>query len=141
MHYNDFTIGYRGAFTKPVTAEDNRAFAELSGDFNPVHFDDAAARELGFPAAISNGFVTESRVAGALVHTFGSDDTIVVAMEKNTRFLKPVLMGEEITARVEVVGRIEAKQALKIKAGCFNAKGEQVSATHMTILVLPRRRS
>jgi len=137
--YDAFVIGYKGAFTKAVTAEDNRAFAELSGDFNPVHFDDAVARELGFPSAISNGFVTESRVAAALVNTFGSDRTIVVALEKNTRFLKPVLMGEEITARVEVVGRVESMRALKIKAGCFNAKGEKVSKTKMTVLVLPRK--
>jgi acyl dehydratase len=60
-------------------------------------------------------------------------------MEKNTRFLKPVLIGEEITARVKVVGRIEARRALKIEAGCYNARGEQVSATQMTILVLPRK--
>lgn len=134
--YEDFVIGYKGAYTKTVTAADNQAFAELSGDFNPIHFDDALARTLGFPAAVSNGFVTESRVAAALVHTFNSDRTIVVALEKNTRFMKPVLMGDEITARVEVVGRVEARRALKVKAGCFNAKGEQVSATQMTILIL-----
>lgn len=134
--YDDFVVGYKGTYTKAVTAEDNKAFAELSGDFNPIHFDDVVARKLGFPAAVSNGFVTESRVAAALVHTFNSERTIVVALEKNTRFLKPVLMGDEITARVEVVGRIEAKRALKIKAGCFNAKGEPVSATQMTILIL-----
>lgn len=137
--YDDFVVGYKGEFTKAVTAEDNAAFAELSGDFNPVHFDDAVARELGFPAAISNGFVTESRVAGALVHTFGSDSNVVVAMEKNTRFLKPVVMGERITARVEVVGRIEAMRALRIKAGCYDGSGQQVSATHMTVLILPRK--
>lgn len=139
LDYEDFVVGYRGEFTKAVTAEDNSAFAELSGDFNPVHFDDAAARELGFPGAISNGFVTESRIAGALVNTFGSDKNIVVALEKNTRFLKPVPIGERITARVEVVGRVEGRRALKIRAGCFNARGEQVSATHMTILLLARR--
>lgn len=138
--YENFIVGYKGEFRKPVTAEDNVAFADISGDYNPVHFDDAVARELGFPAAISNGFVTESRIAGALVHTFGSDDTIVVALEKNTKFLKPVVMGDDITARVEVVGRIDAMQALKIKAGCFNQKGEQVVATNMTILIKPRRK-
>jgi 3-hydroxybutyryl-CoA dehydratase len=140
LTYEDFIVGFSGTFSKAVTAEDNRAFAQLSGDFNPVHFDDGVARELGFPAAISNGFVTESRVAAALVRTFGSERTIVVALEKNTRFLKPVLIGDEITARVEVVGRIEARRALKIRAGCFNARGEQVASTDMTILVLPRRR-
>lgn len=136
--YDDFVVGFKGSFTKTVSAEDNDAFAQLSGDFNPVHFDDDVARSLGFSAAISNGFVTESRIAGALVETFGSNDTIVVAMEKNTRFLKPVLMGDEVTAHVEVIGRIEAMRALKIKASCFNQHGEQVVATNMVILIKSR---
>lgn len=136
MTYDDFQVGYAGSFTKTVTVEDNADFARLSGDYNPVHFDDRVARELGFPAAISNGFVTESRVAGALVHTFGSDRTIVVALEKNTRFIKPVLMGDEITARVAVTARIPARRALRIQAACYNGRGEKVSSTAMTILIL-----
>lgn len=139
--YDDFSIGYKGEFTKRVTAEDNQAFAELSGDFNPIHFEDDVAREVGFPAAVSNGFVTESRVAAALVHTFNSERTVVVALEKNTRFLRPVFIGDEVTARVEVIGRIEARRALKIRAGCYNANREQVSATDMTILILARRQA
>jgi 3-hydroxybutyryl-CoA dehydratase len=70
MDYNDFVIGYSGAFTRPVSKEDNLAFAELSGDFNPVHFDDGAARDVGFAGAISNGFVTESRIPSARSKTW-----------------------------------------------------------------------
>lgn len=136
--YNDFIIGYKGSFLKTVTEEDNRAFAELSGDYNPIHFDDKVARTLGFPEAISNGFVTESRIAGALVETFGSEKTIVIALEKNTRFLKPVFMGDNITAEVEVVGRIEAMQALKIAACCVNQNYDRVATATMVILIKSR---
>lgn len=136
MRYDDFRVGYSGSFTKVVSEEDNIHFANLSGDFNPVHFDDEIARELGFTARVSNGFVQESRIAAALVETFGSPDTLVVALEKNTRFLRPVYMGDEITAKVEVVGRVEAMRALKIRARCHNQKGEQVVDTRMTIKIM-----
>lgn len=133
--YEDFNVGYKGSFTKTVTEHDNKLFAELSGDYNPVHFQDDIGRRLGFDARVSNGFVQESRIAAALVETFNSDEAVVVALEKNTRFLKPVYMGDEITATVEVVGRIKALQALKIRATCVNAKGDIVVKTNMTIKI------
>jgi len=135
MRFEDFKVGYKGSFTKPVTEEDNRRFAELSGDFNPVHFRDDAGRRAGFKARISNGFVQESRIAAALVGTFGSEDTLVVALEKNTRFLKPVYVGDEITATVEVVARVDALKVLRIKAVCVNGKGEKVVAANMAIKI------
>ena len=136
MTYDDFKVGYKGSFTKPVTGRDNDMFGDLSGDMNPIHFDDKAARALGFEGRVSNGFVQESRIAAALIETFGSDNTVVVALEKNTRFLKPVYMDDEITATVEVVGRIPALRALKIKAGCVNGDGVPVVATNMTIKIV-----
>jgi 3-hydroxybutyryl-CoA dehydratase len=137
MTYEDFHIGYKGQYSKTVTEADNIAFAQLSGDYNPIHFDDAAARQGGFPARISNGFVTESRVAAALVETFGSNQTLVLAIEKNTRFLKPVYMNDEITATVEVIGRVPSMRILRIQAACVNQRQEQVAATRMVIRVVP----
>jgi acyl dehydratase len=137
--YDDFQIGYKGSYTKTVTEEDNLLFARLSGDNNPIHFRDDVGRAAGFSARISNGFVQESRIAAALVETFGSHENHVVALEKNTKFLKPVHFGDEITATVEVVGRIEAMRALRIKADCVNHHGEQVVSTAMTIMIYSLR--
>ena len=138
MTYDDFPVGYKGRFWKPVTEHDNVLFAELSGDYNPIHFRDDVAQAGGFERKISNGFVTESRIASALVETFGTDGTVVLAIEKNTRFLRPVYMDDEITATVEVVARIKSMSALRIQAECFNQRGEQVVATKMVIRLLPQ---
>ena len=92
--YNDFVVGYKGSFTRKVTERDNDLFAELSGDHNPLHFSEDVAREVGFEGRVSNGFVTESRLAAALVETFTSHNTIVLELEKNTRFRKPVYMDD-----------------------------------------------
>ncbi len=139
MEFKDFTVGYKGSFTKKVTALDNKYFADLSGDYNPIHFYDEVAQAHGFTSMVSNGFVAESRIAAALVHTFGSEDTLVLAMEKNTKFLKPVYMDDDITATVEVVGRIETLKVLKIKAECFNQRNERVIKTAMIIRILSKK--
>lgn len=138
MTYDDFPVGYKGQFRKTVTERDNVLFAELSGDYNPIHFRDDVALAGGFAGKISNGFVTESRIASALVETFGTEETVVLAIEKNTRFLRPVYMGDEITATVEVVARSKSINALRIHAACFNQRGEQVVETRMVIRLLPR---
>jgi 3-hydroxybutyryl-CoA dehydratase len=135
--FDDFPIGFRGKFCKRVTERDNELFADISGDLNPIHFRDDVGQEAGFGRKISNGFVTESRIAAALVETFGSDGLVVVALEKNTRFLKPVYMDDEITATVEVIGRINSMNALKIRAACFNQDREQVVATTMVVRLIP----
>ena len=136
MKYTNIPVGFMGTFTKTVTDRDNRLFADISGDHNPIHFDDSVARRAGYPGRISNGFVTESRIAGALVETFGSEDVLVVALQKNTKFLRPVFMGDRITATVEVVARLESKQALKIHARCHNQRNEQVVDTWMLIKIV-----
>lgn len=136
MSYEDYEIGFIGSFTKAVTVDDNELFGILSGDLNPIHFDDSAAQKFGFKSKISNGFVTESRIAAALVETFGTKQTVVIALEKNTRFLSPVFMGDEITATVEVIGKIEALRVLRIRAACFNQDGVQVVSTKMVIKLL-----
>ena len=137
MTYDDYPVGYKGEFRKAVTAHDNVLFAEVSGDDNAIHFRDDVAQNAGFGGMISNGFVTESRIAAALVKTFGSDGMLVVAIEKNTRFLKPVYMDDDITATVEVIGRIPAMGILRIRAACYNQRNEQVVATAMKIRLIP----
>lgn len=139
MRYGTFVVGYKGEFTKTVTKRDNELFAELSGDYNPLHFDDSIAKDFGFEQRVSNGFVTESRVAAALVETFGSDETLVFALRKNTKFLKPVYMDDEITATVEVVDRWDTMNLLKIKAECRNQHSEIVSKTSMEIKIVERK--
>lgn len=135
MKYDDFVIGYRGSFTKKVTAEDNAKFADLSGDYNPIHDQPAYAARTKYKAPISNGFVTESRIAAALVSTFGSENTLVVAMQKKTQFLRPVYIGDDITAEVEVAHRIPQDRVLEIKARCINQRNEMVIRARFLIQI------
>jgi len=137
--YKDYVIGYKGSFTKKVTQRDNDLFAEVSGDHNPLHFKDDVARSVGFKKRVSNGFVTESRLAAALVKTFGLENGIVLELEKNTTFRKPVYIDDDITATVEVAGRLDSMQALKIKAQCVNQRSEIVIEASMLVQILSKK--
>ena len=136
MTYDDFDVGYRGSYSQAVTAEDNALFAKISGDYNPIHFRSDVSAETAYKAPISNGFIAESRIAAALVNAFGSDETLVIGVRKSVRYLKPVYIGEVITAEVEVVERLPLGRLLRVKARCVNAEGEVVVKATFLVQIL-----
>ena len=85
-----------------VTREDVRAYAEASGDPNPLHQDDEVARSAGFPGIIAQGMFTMGHLA-ACIATWAGDPGGVTRL--TAQFRAPVFMGEEIVAggRVRVI--------------------------------------
>jgi len=92
------------ALSRVVTADDVRAYAEASGDLNPLHQDDAVARAAGFPGIIAHGMFTMGHLATAVVAWAGDADAVTSI---TSQFRAPVAMGETITAggRVASVDR------------------------------------
>jgi acyl dehydratase len=78
-----------------VTREDVRAYAEASGDPNPLHQDDAVARSVGFPGIIAHGMFTMGHLA-ACVASWAGDPGNVIRL--SVQFRAPVFMDEEIVA-------------------------------------------
>ncbi len=80
----------------------NRVFGALSWDENPVHFDDKRMQNTHFKKPIANGIQCISCIGAAIVDMFCSDDTMVIAIEQHNSFIKPVHVGDSITATIEV---------------------------------------
>jgi acyl dehydratase len=78
-----------------VTREDVRTYAEVSGDDNPLHQDDAVARRAGFEGIIAHGMFTMGHLASCLV-AWAGDPAAVVRLKVG--FRAPVFMGETIEA-------------------------------------------
>lgn len=83
-----------------VTREDVKAYADASGDQNPLHQDDAVARAAGFPGILAHGMFTMGHLASC-VTSWAEDPAAVVALSAN--FRSPVFVGEEIEAGGRVV--------------------------------------
>jgi acyl dehydratase len=81
--------------SRVISREDVRAYAEASGDHNPLHLDDAAARAAGFPGVIAHGMLTMGHLASSLV-AWAGDASAIVRMR--VLFRAPVLAGETIVA-------------------------------------------
>lgn len=83
------------SLARTVTREDVRAYADASGDQNPLHQDDDAARMAGFPGIIAHGMFTMGHL-GACVAAWAGDSANVVRL--SAQFRAPVFMGDEIVA-------------------------------------------
>jgi acyl dehydratase len=81
----------RGPIQRPQTAR----FAAATGDFNPIHTDEAFARQVGFPSVIAHGPLTLAFLTQALGHNFGPERVRAVTAQ----FRAPILPGD--TLRVE----------------------------------------
>ena len=84
-----------------VTRDDVRRYAEVSGDRNPLHLDDATAERAGFPGVIAHGMFTLGHLASCLV-AWAGDPAAVTPLKAS--FRAPVAMGDTIVAG----GRVRA---------------------------------
>jgi acyl dehydratase len=78
-----------------VTREDIRAYANASGDQNPLHQDDDVARAAGFPGVIAHGMFTMGHLVSSLLD-WADDGTALVRLR--AQFRSPVFPGETLIA-------------------------------------------
>lgn len=79
-----------------VTEQMVRKYGEVSGDFNPIHFDDKAANEKGFSAKIIHGMLSMA-IASNIVEPFLQEGYCVKTYQM--KFKAPVLVGETISIK------------------------------------------
>jgi acyl dehydratase len=99
--------------SRVVTPEDVRAYAEASGDRNPLHLHDAVARSAGFDGVIAHGMFTMGHLATAISGWVG-DDAFVRRIK--VQFRSPVSMGETIVAHARVRSVDAAARAATLDA-------------------------
>jgi 3-hydroxybutyryl-CoA dehydratase len=116
-----------------VTDEHIEAFARLSGDRNPVHFDDAFARRIGFEGHIAHGAVTASLLSAVLGMDLPGPGSVF--LEQRVRFLKPVRPGDTIVASLEVTRVREDKPIVTLGATVTSAEGARVAEGELVVLL------
>ena len=93
--------GDRAALSRRVEAGDIERFTEISGDRNPLHYDERAARASRFGEIIVQGGVTSAILNAVVAERLPGPGTVFLNVDWN--FLAPVRPGDEITGAVEVL--------------------------------------
>ncbi|MFW9958102.1 MAG: MaoC family dehydratase [Candidatus Odinarchaeota archaeon] len=122
--YSDIEMGQTAVVVHTITEEDIQVFGKLSGDYNPLHFDEDWAKKTMFGGRIAHGILTAAFISTAIGMYLPGPGTIY--MSQSMRFLGPVRIGDTITARVEVVMLNDEKERVTLKTICTNQDGKVV---------------
>lgn len=136
--FEDITIGMKESFQVTITRKMEECFRELSGDKNPLHYDDNfcnVVTEGKLSRHVSYGMLTASfysTVAGmyipgkySLIHSF-----------EEISFMKPVFEDDVLSIISEVIDKEESIKMIRVKSVIKNQSNQSVSRAIMKILVL-----
>ena len=134
MDKNSIYIGSEYQFYFKFDQNDVINFAKASGDDNPIHLDDEYAKNTIFKKRILHGFLGGSVFSKVFGTLYPGNGTIYLS--QTTKFLKPVFIGDEITANVEVVSVREDKPIVKLRTWVVNQNNECVLDGEAVVLII-----
>lgn len=94
-------VGMAAEMTRAITEAHVRAFAEISGDINPIHIDEAYAAATPFKTRIAHGIFTASHISALVANELPGAGSIYIG--QTLSFMRPVPLGSEVTTRVEII--------------------------------------
>jgi acyl dehydratase len=124
-------VGQTARRTRLVTARDIELFTEITGDRNPLHYDEAAAQASRFGGVIVQGGVTSGLLNAVVAEDLPGPGSVF--LEVSWRFLAPVRPGDVITAEVEVLEAREDKPITKLRTTVANGDGVTVLDGHAVV--------
>ncbi len=146
LHFEAFEPGaVWTTATRLVSQADVNAFAELTGDHNPIHVDEAFAARSPFRKRIAHGLLVESVLSGLAWELGIFDGTIVALREVSMRFEAPVVPGDSLQVELEVLERDPApgprRGWVRIATRARNQRAELVLDGQWVTLVARARRA
>ncbi|MET1256250.1 bifunctional enoyl-CoA hydratase/phosphate acetyltransferase [Aliikangiella maris] len=122
--FDEIKINDSAAVEHTLTNRDIQLFALVSGDVNPAHLDESFARNEMFHKIIAHGMWGGSLISTVLGTQLPGPGTIYLS--QTFKFIKPVAIGDTVTAKVTVIEKNEEKKRLTLECTCLNQLGEKV---------------
>jgi acyl dehydratase len=117
-------VGQRARRSLTVTAEQVRLYAEITGDHNPLHFDQAFAAGTRFGKLVAQGGLTTGLLHALVATDLPGPGTVFLS--QNWKFTAPVYIGDTITAEAEVLSVHPTKPVTQLAVRITRQTGETV---------------
>ncbi len=142
MFYEDFTEEQKFiSKEREITNDDIQKFADLTGDFNKLHFDQEFAESAGFRGIVAHGVLTLS-VAIGLWHSLDLTNGTVLAFAglNSVSFRVPVYPGDRIHLEAQVLSKRELVSRphaglVRIKLSGISSRKETVLEAEITLII------
>jgi 3-hydroxybutyryl-CoA dehydratase len=119
--------------TATITDEMIHAFADLTGDMNPVHLDDAYAAGTRFGHRIAHGMIAAGLISAALANDLPGPGTVYLS--QTLQFKAPLYPGDTVTTTVEVKSVRPDKPIVTLRTFCQNQDNKIVLEGEAVVLV------
>lgn len=130
----DIKVGDRFSKEREVTDELVRKFAEVSGDYNPIHLDDEFAKNTRFGKRIAHGMLSGAFISAVLGYEF--KERKIVYLSQTLKFVHPVFIGDTVTASGTVIKIRGDKPIVKLETVCTNQNGETLVTGEAVMMIL-----
>ena len=97
----NYEVGMSKKFDIKVTQDMIQKFAEVTGDFNPIHVDESYAKRTKFGKCIAHGMLMGGFFSRCLVETFGGNG---IYLGQDMKFTNPVFVGDDMEITLTLVG-------------------------------------
>lgn len=135
FYFDELTVGQAVETSRVVGAADIEAFAEVSGDNNPVHLDEAYAQTTTFGERIAHGMLSGAYISAVIGTKLPGPGAIYLS--QSMRFRRPVKLGDPVVTRVTVQA-LDAQRGHATLATVCQVDGKTVVDGEAVIMV-PRK--
>lgn len=135
LFLEDLSVGQSAELVRTVGEADIVAFAQVTGDTNPVHLDADYAATTAFGERIAHGMLSAGYISAVLGTALPGPGAVYLS--QSLAFKRPVRIGDEVTARATVTAIDTAKAQVTLATAC-RARGKVVVDGEAVVLV-PRR--
>jgi len=132
MHtYDSIQVGDTFSLKRILSKEDVRAFADITGDDNPLHVDDAYAAGTRFGSTVVHGVLLMGIISKVLGRDYPGHGSIAVSI--SAKFLRPVPVGSEIEIEVRVAEKLEKYGHIRLRVYVYLNKKMAVGGEAVVI--------
>ena len=130
----DLNIGDKFSATREITDELIGQFAELSGDYNPIHLDEEFAKTTRFGRRIAHGMLSGAFISAVLGYEF--KERKIVYLSQTMKFTAPAYLGDMITTTAMVTKIREDKPIVTLETLCTNQSGDVTVRGEAAVMIL-----
>ncbi len=131
----DLKIGDSFSTERHVTDELIRKFAEVSGDYNPIHLDEEFAKTTRFGKRIAHGMLSGAFISAVLGYEF--KERKIVYLSQTMKFTAPVFIDDTVAVTATVSNIREVKGIVTLETICTNQNGETLVKGEAVVMILP----
>ncbi len=131
----DLSVGQSAELAREVRESDLAAFADVTGDDNPVHLDEAYAMTTPFGGRIAHGMLSAGYISALIAKKLPGPGAIYLS--QSLSFRRPVRIGDVVTARAEITAIDQAKARVTLTTIC--RVGGKTVVEGEAVILAPRR--